>query len=50
MKLSRFEAVSGENGAIKLLIMFVASRNAKPLKLSEDLHLNEHKDEIDRGA
>ena len=50
MKLSRFEAVSGENGAIKQLIMFAASRNAKPLKLSEDLHLNEHKDEIDRGA
>lgn len=35
---------------MKLLIMFVASRNAKPLKLLEDLHLNEHKDEIDRGA
>lgn len=50
VKCSRFKAVSGGNRAIKLLIMFVASRNAKPLKLSEDLHLNEHKDEIDRGA
>lgn len=30
--------------------MFVASRNAKPLKLLEDLHLNEHKDGTDRGA
>ena len=49
-KWGRFRAISGENRAIKLLIMFVASRNAKPLKLLEDLYLNEHKDGIDRGA
>lgn len=50
VKQSRFKAISGENGTVKLLIMFVASKNAKPLKLLEDLHLNEHKDGIDRGA
>lgn len=49
-KLSRLKYVLGENEAVKLLIMFVANRNAKASKIIEDLHLNEHKDEIDRGA
>lgn len=50
VKCSRFKVVFGGNRVIKLLIMFVVSRNVKFLKLLEDLYLNEYKDEIDRGV